>query len=200
MDAVVNDLNVGGVITNSIKAGRAYWNGTQTLIPEQESQTTGAIAYVKSMALNVINNVTVNVTQPFVSQTFTTSLGGADAAQATGYAFDTVINMINTGAYSQTLTAKGYVDASLLIEDNVDWFKSKVNAYINSAGFTSAYPGVITPSISTICQRDTGYILAALSTDLITGSDEQSQQAGLAYWTGVTSVLETPQKAPTKKE
>jgi hypothetical protein len=197
VDAVVNDLNVGGVITNSIQAGRAYWDGTQTLIPQQESQTTGAIAYVKSMALNVINNVTVNVTQPFVSQTFTVSLGGADAAQATGYAFDTVINMINTGAYSQTLTAKGYVDASLLIEDNVDWFKSKVNAYINSAGFTSAYPGVITPSIANTCQRDTGYILAALSTDLITGSDEQSQQAGLAYWTGVTSVLPTPQKAPT---
>jgi hypothetical protein len=159
VDAVVNDLNVGGVITNSIQAGRAYWDGTQTLIPQQESQTTGAIAYVKSMALNVINNVTVNVTQPFVSQTFTSSLGGTQAAVATGYAFDTVINMINTGAYSQTLTAKGYVDASLLIEDNVDWFKSKVNAYINSAGFTSAYPGVITPSIANTCQRDTAYLL-----------------------------------------
>ena len=198
VDAVINDLSAGGIITNSINAGRAYWNGTQSKIAGQETQTTGAIQYAQSLALNIISNVAVTPTQTFVAQTFEPTLQDATlATPQVNNSFNTMINLLDHGAYTQTLLPRAYRDASLLIQDNVTWLQSKTNAYINSSNFNTWFPGVINSNVSIKCTRDTAFIAQAVAADLTTGTDEQSRQAGQAYWTGVTSVLPVNQRVPT---
>ena len=108
-----------------------------------------------------------------------------------------MINLLDHGAYTQTLLPKPYRDASLLIQDNITWMQAKTNAYIHSSDFSTWFPGVINSNVAAKCTRDTAFIAQAVAADLTTGSDEQSRQAGQSYWNGVTSVLPVNQRAPT---
>jgi len=58
VDAVSRDARFGGN-KRSIEAGLAYWNGNDTLIPGEQTETKDAIEYLRDISLDIIVNNTV---------------------------------------------------------------------------------------------------------------------------------------------
>ena len=75
-----------------------------------------------------------------------------------------------------------FVDASDLLNSNRYFIQEEVVGFI-----TSVYPGITTnPDWDrSICARDVGYIVDAISQDVKYGSNNKSVEAGLAYWSGL---------------
>jgi len=75
-----------------------------------------------------------------------------------------------------------FSDASDLLDYNKEFIQEEVVGFI-----TATYPGITTnPDWDrTICKRDVGYIVDAISHDLKYSSNNKSIEAGLAYWSGV---------------
>jgi hypothetical protein len=75
-----------------------------------------------------------------------------------------------------------YADASDLLQSNREFIMEEVVGFI-----TATYPG-ITTNIDwdrSICKRDVGYIVDAISHDVKYKSNNKSIEAGLAYWSGI---------------
>jgi len=79
-----------------------------------------------------------------------------------------------------------YVDASNLITLNRQFIQNEVVGFI-----TSTYPGILTnPDYNeTICKRDVGYVVDAISRDLKYGGNVSSVNAGKAYWNAGVSYV-----------
>ena len=93
---------------------------------------------------------------------------------------DDISNQFN-GTSLQTLDGRS-ADASDLLQANRTFIQEEVVGFI-----TSTYPG-ITTSVDwdrTICMRDIGYIVDAISHDVKYNSTNKSVEAGLAYWSGL---------------
>lgn len=92
------------------------------------------------------------------------------------------------GTSEQSLIGR-FSDASDLLDFNRTFIQEEVVGFI-----TATYPGITTnPDWDrTICKRDVGYIVDAISHDLKYESNNKSIEAGLAYWSGVggTSYVE----------
>lgn len=73
-------------------------------------------------------------------------------------------------------------DGANLLILNKEFIQSEVVGFI-----TNTYPSILSnPDFdSTVCRRDVGYIVDAISYDLKYGGNEKSVAAGLSYWTGV---------------
>jgi hypothetical protein len=85
------------------------------------------------------------------------------------------------GTSTQELRGR-FVDASELLNLNRYFIQEEVVGFI-----TSVYPGITTnPDWDrSICARDVGYIVDAISQDVKYGSNNKSVEAGLAYWSGL---------------
>ena len=65
-------------------------------------------------------------------------------------------------------------DAAIILQNNREWLKDELVVYISQN-----YPALSYNRAK--CERDTGYIIDAIITDLMTGSNYNSVTAGLAY-------------------
>jgi hypothetical protein len=92
-----------------------------------------------------------------------------------------IFSATNEGSVCQTQDANAYY-AMLQLERNRDFIVSEVTAWMNYnyVDFDSYYT-------SATCARDIGYIVDAVSYDLITGSNFASSVAGRAYYRNVAS-------------
>ena len=90
-----------------------------------------------------------------------------------------VSNADPTGYNSAYLV--GYGDARTLIQENKEFIKAEIIAFI-----TANYPTV--KYSRTICKRDTGFIVDAMVYDLTYGGFTQTLNAGLAYFDGTTGL------------
>lgn len=92
------------------------------------------------------------------------------------------------GSSIQSLDGR-FSDASDLLDGNREFIQEEVVGFI-----TATYPGITTnPDWDrTICKRDVGYIVDAITHDLKYKSSNKTIEAGLAYWTGAggTSYVE----------
>jgi len=77
---------------------------------------------------------------------------------------------------------EGYRNAQLLLQRNKTFLQSQVVAWINNE-----YPGLDYNQDS--CYRDVGFIIDAVSGDARFGGNKRSIEAGLAYWSGVTTLI-----------
>ena len=84
----------------------------------------------------------------------------------------------------------GYGDARKLIKENKRFFQEEVIAYITENYSSVKYS-------KTKCRRDVGYIVDAIVYDLTYGGNYQSINAGLAYYEGVTLLVDSTEKAAT---
>jgi hypothetical protein len=96
--AVLNDSVEGGT-TNSEMAGKAYWNGTTSLVAGQQAETIDALYYAKTLLDSVVTNTAfAPLYQNTVQQiTIPEKQGGAIALAAIGNCFSIITNFIANG-------------------------------------------------------------------------------------------------------
>ena len=150
VDGLEQDIKKGG-ISNSLKSGRYYWMGSQSLInppggPDQITATVAAIDYLETQITTVLNAYLATV------------------GTAITTCFDVITEIIQNGP-----VLAGYNSASQLLRLNKDFLQQEIRAYVQSAGFVATYlAGVpLTPELLILCTRDVSYLVDAVAADLV---------------------------------
>jgi hypothetical protein len=149
-----------------------------------------AMKYLNTITNKVITNNPVHRTVGNKSKQYINNTlgGGAGSTTFVDLGFRNLTNIVNapsinaalsvmpSGAISQKGTiSSGAGSAATLIESNIDFLSDEVVAFVNSN-----YPSIF--NTSNLCQRDTGYIVDAINSDLLYGSTSDSTFTGLQYW------------------
>ena len=187
VDALAQDLLFNGT-SQSTFAGIQYWNQGLTVIPGEQTTTTNAIKYLKSVAQKIITNNTSSYryqnTFTQVISTITSSTVGISLVLDTK--FDIITDILTNGTEgisdriipnSLTVsTSTATLAAYNLLQANKTYLQHEVVAWVESNS-RFVYD-------SNKCFRDTGLIVDAISLDLLypTTYDSQSTFAGLQYW------------------
>ena len=177
--------------SQSTFAGNQYWKLDTTVIPGEINTTTSAIGYLKETAVKIIKNITTADDLVERYQTFTTQdTSTYQAATAAEVAiiearFDEIIDIIanggagwtdkivsNSTSSSQLLAVQNAVDNLQL---NKTYLAAEINAYVTATNVGFVYDDAK-------CYRDVGYMVDAVSFDLLYGGNRQSVQAGLYYY------------------
>ena len=187
VDALAQDLLFDGT-SQSAFAGIQYWNQGLTVIPGEQTTTTNAIKYLKSVAQKVITNNTSSYRyQNTVTQVVSTVTSSTTAISLVlGTKFDVITNILTNGTDGITdriipnsldITSNvSTLAAYNLLQANKSYLQYEVVAWVESnANFV--YDSVK-------CARDTGLIVDSIALDLLypTTHDSQSTFAGLQYW------------------
>jgi hypothetical protein len=142
VDAIEKDVLRGG-ISESLKAARAYWDGTQRLIPDSPDDTVAptlaAIAYLNTLVDAVVapwvNTVGDNVT----------------------VCFAVMAEIIQNGP-----DLRSYNNASQLLRLNREFLQSEVSAFV-----LTTYPGLLTTTRLAAFKQDVGSLVDAVAGDLV---------------------------------
>ena len=170
-----------GTNYNSVTNGLAYRRGSASeVIDEQLAETTGAIAVARDETL-LLDEV-------------------ADSATATSRVtagFNEVIDIITNGigaadtlTFTDTGLDSGATNARALLQLNKDFIATELTDWINSNYVDYSY------NVAT-CQRDTKYIVDALSYDINYDSNTATIVNARSYFDEAVSVLPADQKAVT---
>ena len=172
--------------------GLQYWAQSSTAIPNEQTTTTNAINYAKTLAEQIVVNTTGVRYQSTVSQV----LDAGNPGDITGLAaeFDLITSIIANGTTGTTdlIVANGAVSASTatintynLLVANREFIQSEVVAYVENtktSGFTYN---------EATCGRDVGYIIDSVAFDILHGGNRQAIQSGVYYYnfSGVTNAV-----------
>jgi hypothetical protein len=178
--------------SQSTFAGLQYWNQkslTPTIIDEITT-TTQAVTYLKEIAGKVIQNVTpsLDLIPRYSSSTQITTLEPATTEELVilNDRFDEIIEILegNQLGWTDRITPNGNVSALLgvrnaynLLQANKDYMKDEITAYID---YVSTSTGFVYNTST--CRRDIGYMIDAVSFDILHGGNRQSVQNGLYYY------------------
>jgi hypothetical protein len=123
---------VNGTYTESLAAGKAYWNGATSLIPGERPETVAAINYIRDMALQIVTNTPIpDPYQGTVVQQVDYELdNGAMAIPMIQQNMDLIANIINGGLAVATRD-QGYTDAGAITGLNNDFLVAETMAYMN---------------------------------------------------------------------
>ena len=194
VDSIAFDLLFDGS-SQSEFAGLQYWGQGVTQIPSEQDQTLAAIAYAKSLAQSVVQNIALTPAPGNIeTQVFDIGNPGSPASVTTiGTNFDVITGIITNGVDTisddivpngnKTITT-GLLNAYELLQENRTFIQSDVIAWITN-NINTATPGSIWQGFtydSVKCFRDVGYIVDCVSFDLVYGGNRQSVQAGAYYY------------------
>ena len=180
--------------SQSIFAGLQYWSQSSYTgnIGQELTTTTAAINYARDIATQIVVNTTVTNLQTATSQVFDFgNPGSAGSTTTIETLFNTVTNIITYGTIGITnqvisngavSTLSGVINAYTLLQSNKEFIKDEVIAYVDSTfgGFTYDQEK---------CSRDVGFIVDAITQDLLFSTSSQSIFAGLQYWSQDTSAI-----------
>ena len=180
-----------GTNYNSVYNGIAYQRATGAYVQgNQQSQTTGAISFAKAQVL-ALTEVDDHV----------------PAETAVAAAFDEVIDIITNGTVSVTAPGDGVANALIFPAPNVlptasadkaaarlianrTFLSAELVAYVNAntppAGYNEAK-----------CLRDAGYIIDALTYDILYGGNSATITNARAYFDAAVAQLPADQRAAT---
>ena len=194
VDAVAFDLVHTGN-RQSVQTGLYYYgfDSSAITIRNQEIQTTAAFNYLADLAELVVTNQHVDALQNRVIQYRTDTPATMFEAEVLRTAISTITNIITNGpsvdysataiAMTATSTASTYVAFDLLYA-NKDFLIEEVIAYIDQTYNPNSFN-----YDESLCYRDIGLIVDAVSQDVLLGGNAKSIEAGLAYWNfGVSHV------------
>jgi hypothetical protein len=161
-------------------------------IPNQNGCST-LLDFINTLTQLVISNTTATITYSTLTQTILpTVLGGAGS---TSFVNDH-INIIKDIAVNGTEVAptivktgtspSGAGSAIALIKANTEFIAQETIAYVGSVDYDE-----------TICSRDTGLIVDAISQDLLFDGTSQSKFAGIQYWYQTGLVGDIPNELTT---
>ena len=192
VENVAYDAAFGGN-EKSIESGLAYYKGVVSLIAGQEAQTTAAIDYLRTLCLNVIDNVQctdllggTGIYQQVINIVLT---NGAIASDSINNLFNIITTIINDGpsaapvSYNSTGPDAAFVSAEILLQANRAFIQENTLNYINWMLVQPQPPNYL-PYNKIKCRRDTGIIIDSLALDLLYPTDDDSQTtfSGLQYW------------------
>lgn len=168
LDAVITDLAAGNNDA-SLYAAASYYNGTQSLIVGQETQTAAAIDYIFNVTSAVIDNVRYPGTSiiPDEKAEFSFNLP--------------YLSRIAKQVISNQPVSSRY-DAATLLSLNKAFIQKEVIQYVNRV-----YPSFVYNRDK--CERDVGYIIDAVIYDVTNGTTLSAIQAGNYYYNGVISLI-----------
>ena len=203
VENVAYDTSFGGN-EKSIESGLAYYNGVVSRIAGQESQTTAAIDYLRSLCLNVIDNVQctdlLGGTGKYQQVINIVLTQGSICSDSINNLFDIIMTIIDNGPnsaptlYNSAGPDAAFVSAEILLQANRAFIQENTLNYINWFLVQPQPPNYL-PYNRIKCRRDTGIIIDSLALDLLypTANDSQTTFSGLQYWSQdsyVTGVLE----------
>jgi hypothetical protein len=178
LDGVYYDIALG-TNYNSVVNGRSYLRSMASLVlSEQKKQTIGAIRFVKLETQKVLGEDLISVTRN--AEAFAEIVDIIDRGESAADAIvwsDPGINADRRHAREQLQANKDYIILELTtwISDN--------------------YPEL--EYESSLCERDVGYILDAVSYDIQYGGNTATLEAAKSYFEGAASVLPADEKPPT---
>jgi hypothetical protein len=188
IEAVCYDITYGGNSASLYASSLYYVNGTSILTNTEKSITGFAITHLQSIAVNVAANVTVAPVYSSTAQVKNSVWADGTAASSNiNTLFSTIFSVITTnGSYSLTypiLTsyASNLQSAQSIIFANSLSIANAVNVYL-----VETYKGGFNYNQAT-CYRDIGYIVDAMSIDLLVAGTYQSINAGLSYYSNTSA-------------
>jgi hypothetical protein len=192
LENMAYDMAFGGN-EKSVESGKAYYRGVTSVIAGQETQTIGAIDYLKELCQKIVQNQVCPVLVPplnipIASQVINTDLtGGAITIPTIGRLFNITTGIIQNGPDSAPSISNSsgpdsaFVSAEVLLQANRKFIQENV---INHINYNLCYPPKALPYNQIKCRRDTGVIIDGIAIDLLfpTSSNSQSTFAGLQYF------------------
>ena len=198
VDAVVYDLTFGGN-WQSVNAGEAYYQGAVLQINSSEKAATlAAYAQLKALMQTVARNILVTPTYGAVSQEFNSrASGGVTQATTIGNLLDDIINIVDNGSGSETITYPSITGASAALQsDHADIGTQTATIKSNVTTFIGAnFPNLTYDSAK--CERDIGYILDAARYDFCLDTNFASTIAAYSYLRQPSAKVVGDQKTAT---
>jgi hypothetical protein len=166
-----------GTNYNGVTSGNAYLRGVSSVVTSTELvQTLGAITYLKNTAAAYAASDSVSLTRSNTS-------------------FDETLGIINSGSYYPlTFTNPIGQDvhniyAKNLLINNKMFIQEEVNAWIQAQILGNIDPFIGFTYDQVKCYRDVGYIVDALTYDILYGGNYGSITAALAYYNGTQTLI-----------
>jgi len=194
LDSVCFDLLYGGN-KQSVQSGVYYYgyNSTSTAVYGQTTGTIAAFNRIRSILPGIINNTLVDSYQRDVEQVFepftyvSESTSTIFAAQTT---IDKITNIIQNGPTGVTKTPiptvkstnTNALNAAIVIAANRSFIQAEVVEYVNQF-FAFDYDRAK-------CKRDAGYIIDAVTQDIIMGGTTKAIECGENYWVGARNYVD----------
>ena len=200
IDSVAFDLLHGGN-RQSIMSGVYYYGyNTSTVIVNEIPQTTAAYNFIRDISGKIITSTVITATyQTVVSQYLSASTATLAEARLIHKKISTITNIINNGPsvapprvpIGLTPNDNSSVQHAFeLLLNNREFIQAETVAFINTA-----YVGVVYSTAT--CKRDVGYIIDAVSYDVLYGGNSQTAVAADSYYDGAVFRISDTEKLAT---
>lgn len=201
IDSVAFDFLHGGN-RQSFMSGVYYYqfDGGSINIPNEIPQTTAAYNFIKTLGANIVTGVVSTATyQNVVNQVTSTNIATSLEVSLIADKISTITNIINNGpSVAPSLvpiglipsTTTSTVNAFNLLLANREFIKAETVAYIDENFVNNTYN-------TATCKRDVGYIIDAVTYDILYGGNSQTAKAADAYYDGAVFRLADNEKAST---
>ena len=174
VNAVLDDL-IFGTNYRSITAAFAYLRSySSTVTTSQKAQTIAGINYARDQVILLLagNNTAISAVTSSMNS-ITTIINNVSTVGAP------TITFANPTATSNG-TLVGITNGAAELQANRQFLIDEVIAYIN----TNLNPGTISMYDEASCRRDTGYVIDAITFDLLYGGNSATVIAADAYYNG----------------
>lgn len=203
IDSVVFDLKHSGNRQSIMSAVYYYGYDTDpnaTVIANEIPQTTAAYNFIKELTNKIILGVTI--TEPYqtvISQYGSASTGTIAESLIINNRISTITNIINNGPSvapphvpigltpSSSLSVQNTFE---LLLNNRSFIQAETVAFINTS-----YVGLVYSTAT--CKRDVGYIIDAVSYDMLYGGNSQTAHAADSYYDGAVFRIADSEKLAT---
>ena len=200
VDALRYDLTYGGNLATVIAARSYYANGVLVEVGEEE-QAKAVQLRIKDIIDNIITANTAGWTKTPANALTQVTSGTAGSAPAATFAqarIQEIHDTIDTGVTPTTISPDITWPASAKTTANTAIQAAKASIQASAIEWVN----VVFPTLvynATTCSRDVGYIVDALSYDLMFGSNFLSVWNAMSYYRGLTStgVVINTQLTPT---
>lgn len=208
IDSVAFDLLYPTTGTSqSTFAGLQYWSQDNYVpgILDEVTTTTEAISYLKEISSKIIKNITPNDDlipryQTVIPQVTNLQSATDEEVNIIESKYDVIYEIVsgNRTGWTDRIVPNGdasdiisVYNAYNLLQANKSYLAAEVTAYINYITSGTGFTYDIAK-----CQRDVGYMVDAVSFDLVHGGNRQSVQTGLYYY-GFSLTTSTIQQQET---
>jgi hypothetical protein len=181
VDSIALDLLYNST-SESVFAGLQYWDQSGSAIPGEETTTTNAISYLKTLA----------------NATILAEGGSGGDASASNTLFDTITGIITGGTAGVTDAIvsngnrSGVSSTNLAYEALIDAIPTYQTQVIN--WITTNHPSFVYDTVT--CARDVRYIVESVAFDLLHGGNKQSIKSGVYYYGYDETSTQIPNEVP----
>jgi hypothetical protein len=200
IDAIRYDLTFGGNFATR-QAAIAYYSQLTNVIvidANDKAATLAAYANLKTLLQDIAQGGTAYAALQTSVSRITGATGDATTASTVGTLIQDLIDYVDdkdANPIAETLPSTAWVTASLVTQSGLLQSAKSTTVGLVTDFITTNYPNLNYDSST--CERDVGYIIDALSYDLMLNSNYRSIRAGTSYYQAQASLVIGAQKVPT---